>query len=157
MNEPGWELRQDTGEPWSLRDKCHGIFDDLSEDLSVTSHPMDGISCITVFPSLHWATGADIWPEGRLTPADHDQDYSLQQLSFPSRSPSTNQAHICLTSVIPEAEYPLVWLLHSIGQKGIAPRLSMQKNSNSCMHVTEKLKTKWAGPCTPLRRRWIHV
>jgi hypothetical protein len=35
---PGWEFSQDTGEPPTLCNKCHGIFNDHSE-LGLMSHP----------------------------------------------------------------------------------------------------------------------
>uniref|UniRef100_A0A0E9WDJ2 Uncharacterized protein n=1 Tax=Anguilla anguilla TaxID=7936 RepID=A0A0E9WDJ2_ANGAN len=69
----------------------------VSQDLSLTSHPKDGISYSTVSLSLHWGIGvyltrrkiAPCWP----TPLPAATQYSLMV----SHS-STNQAHTCLAS-----------------------------------------------------------
>ncbi len=76
-------LARTTGDPRLFVTSAIGcLMTTESQDVILTSHLKDGISCSTVSP------GHIFRPEGRSLPADHDQDHFQQQLSFPWRSPT---------------------------------------------------------------------
>uniref|UniRef100_A0A0E9V4M6 Uncharacterized protein n=1 Tax=Anguilla anguilla TaxID=7936 RepID=A0A0E9V4M6_ANGAN len=53
-----------------------------SQDLGLTSHPKDSISCSTVSPSLHWGIGVYLYQREDCPLLAH-QHHFQQQLSIP--------------------------------------------------------------------------
>uniref|UniRef100_A0A0E9WK88 Uncharacterized protein n=1 Tax=Anguilla anguilla TaxID=7936 RepID=A0A0E9WK88_ANGAN len=69
----------------------------VSQDLGLTSHPKDSISCSTVSPSLHWGIGVYL-TRGKIAPCWPTNTTSSSNSPWWSPDPSTNQAHTCLAS-----------------------------------------------------------
>ncbi len=68
MSQVG-NLARTQGNPLLFMTSAMGFFMTTeSQDLSLKSHPKDGISCSTMSPSLHWGKGIDFLAKWKVAP-----------------------------------------------------------------------------------------